>query len=111
MIRSVSYSNWGLNKESIFKKFNVVAHSISVENLKTIADADLKGLSEKDITFLDLQNSYINNLIRNNIPINLIAKQIGLASTDEFVKKYGTFIDEKALEKFDIAVQLFVEKV
>ncbi|MBP7212475.1 hypothetical protein KBA27_06540, partial [bacterium] len=64
-----------------------------------------------DITFLDLQNSYINNLIRNNIPINLIAKQIGLASTDEFVKKYGAFIDEKALDKFDFAVQLFVEKV
>lgn len=81
------------------------------EKLKIITDADLKGLSEKDITFLDLQNSYINNLIRNKIPINLIAKQIGLASTDEFVKKYGTFIDEKALDKFDIAVQLFPQKV
>lgn len=77
------------------------------EKLQKITDAELKRLSNRDITFIDLQNSYINNLIRNNIPLNLITKQIGLASTDEFIKKYGTFIDEKALDKFDFFSQLF----
>ena len=76
------------------------------ENFKNITDADLKGLLEKDMTFLELQNSYINNLIRNNIPLNLIAKQIGLANTNELVEKYGAFIDDKALAKFDFASQL-----
>lgn len=78
------------------------------KKFKKITDAELKKLSNRNITFLDLQNSYINNLIRNNIPLNLITKQIGLASTDEFIKKYGAFIDEKALEKFDFAIKLFI---
>jgi hypothetical protein len=59
------------------------------ENFKNINDVALKRLSNKEITFLDLHNSYVNNLIQNKIPLNLIAKQIGLASTNELVEKYG----------------------
>src|SRR5574344_982421 len=74
----------------------------AMKMFKPFSNNDLSELTQnKNLTFKNIRDSYIKDLIDNKIPINLIAKQLGFVHTNEFLSEYENYIDKSLLEKYD----------
>lgn len=56
----------------------------------------------RKIKFIDLRDTYASLLIKQNLPLTYIQKQLGHSSVDVTVKRYKTLIDKQQIKSINI---------